>query len=147
MEGVRLRVLEKVLWLCRPHGEGCGWADGLDTSGELSSQLNASLLSTAASEPEPFKKTVSPMPCAPSHLRPTDLCPSPVCSSRLLWGPGSASPSDGLGPVSRAFTTRLPPTAPFRLWLCLEASGSPSSPCCSAPGFRAPFSVCSLISH
>ncbi|XP_060259133.1 Fc receptor-like protein 5 isoform X4 [Ovis aries] len=35
---------------------------------------------TAASEPEPFKKTVSPMPCAPSHLRPTDLCPSPVCS-------------------------------------------------------------------
>ena len=80
MEAVRLRVLEKVQWLCGPHGEGCGWADGLDTSGELSLQLNASLLSTAASEQEPFKNTVSPMPCAPSHLRPTGLWPSPVCS-------------------------------------------------------------------
>ena len=80
VEAVRLRVLVKVQWLCRSHGEGCGWADGLGTSGELSSQLNVSLLSTAASEPELFKNTVSPRTCAPSHLRPTGLRPSPVCS-------------------------------------------------------------------
>lgn len=36
------------------------------------------------------------------------------------------------------------PLPPLRLWLRLEASGSLSSPCCSAPGFRGPFSVCFL---
>ena len=68
-------------------------------------------------------------------------CPSRVCSSRLLWG--SRLRLAQFGPVSRACLACVyHPLPVLRPRLCLEASGSPSSLRCSAPGFHVPLSIC-----
>ena len=90
-----------------------GWGSGGVLPGACpQSQALPGLLPAEAHPACAPGRVAGPMPAvwAPCCLRPA--CPSPVCSSRLLWGPGSASPSGGLGPVSRTFPTRLAPTAP-----------------------------------